>query len=39
MKGWDDFKKGKIQRVHKRIKRMRAKYDIILIKNIKEKNL
>ena len=34
MKGWDDFKKGKIQRVHKRSKRMRAKYDIALDKKV-----
>ena len=39
MKGWDDFKKGKIQRVHKRTKRMRAKYDIVLDKKYKGKKI
>ena len=39
MKGWDDFKKGKIQRVHKRSKRMRAKYDIALDKKYKGKKI
>ena len=39
MKGWDDFKKGKIQRVHKRSKRMRAKYDVILDKKYKGKKI
>ena len=36
MKGWDDFKKGKFNG-YKRTSRMRAKYDIVLDKNIKEK--
>ena len=39
MKGWDDFKKGKIKQVHKRSKRMRAKYDIILDKKYKVKKI
>jgi ATP-dependent Lon protease len=39
MKGWDDFKQGKIQRVHKRSRSMRAKYDIILIKKYKGKKV
>ena len=39
MKGWDDFKSGKIQRVHKKNRRMRAKYDIILDKKYKGKKI
>ena len=39
MKGWDDFKLGKIQRVQKRSRRMRAKYDIILDKKYKGKKI
>ena len=35
LKGWDDFKKGKVSRVHKRSKRMRAKYDVTLEKKYK----
>ena len=35
LKGWDDFKKGKVTRVHKRSKRMRAKYDVTLEKKYK----
>ena len=39
MKGWDDFKKGKIQKVDKRSKRMRPKYNILLDKKYKGKKL
>ena len=39
MKGWDNFKKGKIQKVHKNYKRTRVKYDILLDKKYKGKRL
>ena len=39
MKGWDDFKIGKIQKVHKHSKRTRVKYDILLNKKYKGKKL
>jgi ATP-dependent Lon protease len=39
MKGWDDFKNGKIHKVHKNSKRTRVKYDILLDKKYKGKKL
>jgi len=39
LKGWNDFKKGKVSRVHKRSKRMRAKYDVTLEKKYKGKKI
>jgi ATP-dependent Lon protease len=39
LKGWDDFKQGKIKRVHKKSSRMRPRYDVILNKTYKGKKL